>query len=399
MITCFEYYWGGKMEQEYEEFRTKICEAYSNSGVDIVDDEPFVYNNEQFWKNLCEFKDKDYLALKKVFNSYTRPNLDAVNNYNDKPVNKITNTNYKYYDDKIIGIIPMNIPNWENLLNLIIRYEREENKHVHKGTLYYFLGQQYLLRNYIEKGLLFINKAFMEDDMNHNDSLIKFPNTPAYKFLILNMEDPNQALKPLVEDIGNFINNSFLSGFAHSYDDFLNNFLNEAANKIDLKEAHLWLDHVIFFNNFIVRLKYTYNELNKTENIFDSISGEIVLSSIIGDLCLLIESTCKVKLNLPGKTFKAIYNALIPSGQNIYNWAGGAVNTSNFKGSSLITTLGRIFNNNYKSTNSLENSFHLTWGLRNNFHHNIESMSVIKDNFKSIINKQLEFFFDFIIDK
>ena len=389
------------MKEEVKQFRESICTGYKNAGVDIRKNEPYVYDNEQYWEALSQSYAKggyNYEFLKRVFNSCIRPSKKEIEDYKENPENKVSVTEYAAYDDKMFGITdiyPTEIQPYYNLLDLIYRYEKDEKKHVHKGTIFYFLLEEHLKRNQVEEGLLFINKAFIEDDLKHKDTTAKFPDSPAYKFIVLNSTNPKQALLTIVKDIVNFMDTEFMNRLGYRYEDFWNSFLKESSNKPSVREAHTWLDHVIFFNSFIVRLKKIYDTPSE---IFDSIFGEIIYSNIIGDLCLLIESFCKTKLSITG-TFKIIYAKLWDHGQKIYNWTGGFINNSDFKGASLENTLNLIFGNNYQSTDPLENSFYLSWGLRNNFHHNIESMSIIKDNFKEIIKKQMEFFFDYTINK
>ena len=341
----------------------------------------------------------NYDYLKKVFDSCSRPSRQEIENYKENPANKVSNTQYAAFDDKTFGIAdiyPKDIPHYYELLKLIYRYEKEEQKHVHKGNLFYFLLEEHLKMNQIEEGLLFINKAFMEDDFKHKDTTIKFPDSPAYKFIVLNAANPNQALFTIVKEIVDFMENAFMNDLGYSYNQFWSEFLNEASNKPDIEEAHKWLDQVIFFNSFIVRLKNIYR---MPPEIFDSVFGEIMLSTIIGDLCLLTESFCKVKLRINGNISEIYYNSNDPNTgvKKLYNWTGKSVTSSDFQGNSLEGTLINIFSNQYNSTDSIQNSFYLTWGLRNNFHHNIESMAIIKENFREIIKKQLEFFFDFAI--
>ncbi len=126
------------------------------------------------------------------------------------------------------------------------------------------------------------------------------------------------------------------------------------------------------------------------------------LSSIIGDFCLLIESICKLKLNLKGAINKIYLDKKNPNkGLNsLYKWSGKYITNSDFDDLKLESTLKSVFSNSYKgSTDSLENSFYLTWGLRNNFHHNINSIKIVSKYFKQIIKKQMEFFLDFSILK
>ena len=383
------------MDIEVKSFREKICQQYNQVGINIPQEEIFLYANEQFWNALFQYTKRDYTALKKILDSYSHPGIEEVKEYNKNPTNKITDSHYFHYDDKIMGLYPKHITVYENLLNMISCYEKEKKKHVHKGLIFYFLGEHYLINDYTEKGLLFINKAFREDDMKHTDISQNFPDSPAYKFMILNIEDPNQALKYIVEKIGGFIKNNFLDDFGYSYGDFFNKFLNAASNVSPLERAHKWLDHVIFFNNIMFKLEKSYR---MSEEILNSIFGEIILSSLIGDLCLQIESFCKNKLRINGM-FGSIYNTLKTTGQNIYNWSGGNIISSDFRNSALETTLNDIYRNSYQSNDALENSFYLSWGLRNNFHHNIESMSIIRKHFKKIIKKQLHFFFDFTINR
>lgn len=114
---------------------------------------------------------------------------------------------------------------------------------------------------------------------------------------------------------------------------------------------------------------------------------------------MLIESFCKLKLGISG-TISQIYDDKSKGIKKLYRWKGGYINSTDFEDVNLGNTLKYIFNNSYnKSNDALQNSFYLTWGLRNNFHHNIESIQIIRENFKIIIGKQMEFFINFVIKK
>ena len=151
------------MDTEVEKFRKDTCDGYKEVGVDIIKKEPYVYNNEPYWVALYQKFDRDYNTLSKVLNSCSRPSINEIGDYNRDPTKKISDTQYKFFDDKTFGLYPRDITTYDNLIRLILRYEEQEKKHVHKGTIFYFLGEQYLISDYIEKGLLFINKAFKEE--------------------------------------------------------------------------------------------------------------------------------------------------------------------------------------------------------------------------------------------
>lgn len=380
------------MIEEVEQLKNRICLSYKKIGIDIKNEQTHVYNNESYWKRLYQLVDKDYISLKVVLDTCPRPFKSEISRYKEDPKNKVSDISYADFDDRTFGLVslfPKNIDSYENLLKRIYRYEQEEEKHVHKGTIYYFLAEEYFKKDDIEKGLLFTHKAFIEDDLKHLDARNYFPNTPAYKFIILNIQEKEQSSYYIVKRIVNFLEETFFRDMEHLYDAFFNGFLNKAS----ITENHKWLDQVIFFNSFAVKLDKIYRT---PEEVFDSMLGEIMLSSITGDFCLLIESFCKVKLNLDG-VINTLYTNRRNGIRNLYGWQGNSINRSDFEGSELAVTLKTIFNNNYASGDSLQNSFFLTWGLRNNFHHNIESMAIIRSNFKEIIKKQMEFFVDFAI--
>jgi hypothetical protein len=391
------------LDTEIEGFRGEICQRYLKVKFDIRKVEPFVYSNEKYWEALYQSYNKggyDYDSLKKVFDICSRPTQDQIIAYKQNPKNKVNDIEYSHFDDKTFGladIYPLKIENYVRLLNLIFKYEDKEKKHVHKGTIFYFLLKEFFEQKRINDGLLFVNKAFIEDDLKHVDTKTVFPNSPAYKFIILDRDNPEHALLRIVEEISYFTEEIFLNDFGHSYKDFWNKFLNEASKKATMEDAHKWFDHVNFFNSFIIRLKRTYDLSDISWDIYDSFFGELVLSNFIGELCLFIESFCKIKLNCPGLTIGGVYYQELKS---IYGWHTDYYRGNDFKGENLENTLVNIISDEYHGCrNSILNSFYLTWGLRNNFHHNVESLSIIKKHFKPIIKKQLKFFFDFAITK
>lgn len=390
------------MDKKIEDFREEIYQRYLKANFDIKKVESFVYSNEKYWDALYQSYNKggyDYDSLKKVFNTCYRPTEDQITAYKKNPKNKVKDIEYFHFDDRTFGLVdiyPLTIENYISLLNLIFKYEVEEKKHVHKGTIFYFLLKEFFKQKRIDDGLLFVNKAFIEDDLNHLDKKTIFPNSPAYKFIVLDRDNPEQALLRIVEEASYFIEENFLKKFGYNYDDFWEKFLDEASKKSNIEEAHKWFDHVNFFNSYIIRLKRTYDLSYISWDIYDSVFGELIYSNFIGELCLLIESFSKVKLNLASVTINRIYPVL----KRIYGWTSDYYNGNDFKGNNLESTLVNILSDNYHGCKDpILNSFYLTWGLRNNFHHNIESLSIIKKYFKPIIKKQLMFFFDFVITK
>ncbi|KKL07207.1 hypothetical protein LCGC14_2588340, partial [marine sediment metagenome] len=195
----------------------------------------------------------------------------------------------------------------------------------------------------------------------------------------------------LSQVVPHFIKNEILGSFAFS--DLYSKFLDKPSS-ISQDELK-WLDHIAYFTKLIIQLQRYFS---LTEDLIYSTLGELFISSIIGNICLLIESTCKLKINsLPNNAqFKHIYQELK---RNHYSWNANLHN-DDFLEQNLANTLTDIFNNQYRgSTDSLENSFCLSYGLRNKVLHNINSLNILREKFKKIVKKQMEFFIEFAITK
>jgi len=372
----------------------EIIKRITNAGFDSN-------QQEEYLKKIKKFDENNPDTLKYIFDIYKHPSEEDVNDYFKDLAKKVPiGIKNADIDDltylKCINFHP-NLPFQEfftksgKFLKMVLNYEKHKKKHIHKGAIYYNLHIIYLQIGVNDLALLNIHKAFIEDDMKHYGNE-NFPRTYSYKFIVLDETCPNSFVKI----VKSFIENEFLKP-KYAFKDFYDNFLNKASNLS--KDEHKWFDHIVFFNNFLVKLERVYR---LPKDIYNSILGELNLSSIIGDFCLLIESICKLKLKLKGAINKIYFDKKNPNiGLNfLCKWSANFISNSDFNDLKLEATLKSIFSNSYNgSSDSLENSFYLTWGLRNNFHHNINSIKIVSKYFKQIIKKQMEFFLDFSILK
>jgi hypothetical protein len=239
-------------------------------------------------------KNKEYSSLKALLNTFPHPTLKDVEDYNNNQNNKVvlSNLNYAGVDDRLY----QNICHLERgmdkgvyvdsftYLNLITRYESEEQKHTHKGAIFYNIGLFLFKEGRIEEALLFIHRGLKEDHMKHQGE-DKFPKVDSYKIITLDKSLNNPVINTAID----FLTNQFLGGY--TFNEFYTKFLDlpSYVKQNDLK----WLDHIAYFTKLIIQLQRYFSI---PEDLLYSTLGELFISSIVGDICLLIESTCKLKL-------------------------------------------------------------------------------------------------------
>lgn len=343
-------------------------------------------------------KTQNYDSLKALFNIYPHPTFKDVEHFNNDHNNKVVlrSINYAGVDDRMCEIIcHLNRGFTEQVykdliayLNMIIQYEREEQKHTHKGGIFYNIGLFLFKKGRIEEALLFIHRGLKEDHMKHQGK-DNFPRVDSYKMITLDKTLNNPVINTAID----FITNQFLGSF--TFNDFYSKFLDKPSS---IKQNELkWLDHIAYFTKLIIRL---HRYFSFYDDLLYSTLGELLISNILGEICLLIESTCKLKLinSLPADaTFGTIYYQELKPNNSTWN---ASFNNNDFRESNLNNTLGKIFKNKYGgSKDPLENSFCLSYGLRNKVLHNINSLSILRENFKKVVKKQMEFFIDFVINK
>ena len=353
---------------------------------------------ENLINNLQEYLNNDtpnnFNALYDSFPHPTKREVEQFDTLNPIPDHGV---DYATIDDMLHsyicnyqGILDNNLySNTIDFIENIIRYEDARGVHTHKGAAYFNMGRYELKHGKFEDGLLKIHLSLKEDHLKHRGQ-DNFPRTPSFKIIILDRSLQDSDILSIVR----FIENQFLDSY--SFDDFYSNFLN---NPSTISSNHMdWLDHICFFTSRMYKLN-RYFKIRS--DYFNSTLGELTLASIIGDICLLIESTCKLKMgNLlsPNATLGSIYRELCSN--NFYSWNRQTLWRVNpdFEETQLVNTLALVLNNNYRSNDPIHNSFLLTYGLRNKVLHNINSLKVIRERFRDIIEKQMEFFIDFVIN-
>ncbi len=367
----------------------QILKEYGLSGeqVKIFEDKLSIFDKKNQFK-----------IFKELMNVFPHPTLRDVENYYQDTSNKLVvkGIDFGGIDQLLCQILngltistspEEAFPKLVSYLNLVMKYEEEEQKHTHKGAIYFNIGQYLLKHGQIENALHFIHRGLIEDDMKHKGKT-KYPNVWSYRIITLDKNFDHFYVKDMIK----FIDKKILRG-NYSYDDLYNNFLNKPEI---VTSNHIgWLNHIAFFHYFLYHLKNRYKNPN---DLYYSVLGEITSSNLIGDLCLLIESVCKLDNPSLNKTGRETFNDIHREMQKKYSWKGPGVNGNNFVGAALNGTLSQIFANSYQGSHDpLLNSFYLSWGLRNKVNHKIETIR-ISELFEKIINKQFEFLLDFIIN-
>ena len=354
---------------------------------------------EDLLKKINYLDHSNYENYKEIFDLYPHPPTAEVSKFKLDNSHKVVIPK-KFYagiDDLVHGCTNYLDINTDpekvyrsliNHLNMVLLYEERESKHTHKGAIYFNIGQCLLFKGDIEQALLFIHRGHIEDYMKHK-GIVPFPIVWSYQIITL---DPSHK-NPYAEELRKFINSQFLDptfSFQQLYDGFL-----ALPNKAPSHNFE-WFDHVSFFHSLIRRIKV---KMEKPKDIYDSILGNIISANLIGEICLLVESICKLKLKIKQPTLNiGSFKFLYPELKSHYKLRG-YVNGNDFSEMHINSTLSDIFANKYKNIKTnLANSFYLTWGLRNEVHHLVYSNSILEIEFENIIKKQFDFLLDFLIN-
>lgn len=116
---------------------------------------------KQVEERLLAVDNQDFQTFKNLLNSYPHPSLSRVNDYKMNSDNKVLvkDIDYGGIDDLISGTInnlrkdtdpEIAYKRLIPYLNAILKYEEEDHKHTHKGSIYFNIGQGLLKKGNVE---------------------------------------------------------------------------------------------------------------------------------------------------------------------------------------------------------------------------------------------------------
>jgi len=148
---------------------------------------------------------------------------------------------------------------------------------MHKGTPYYWLGVTAILNDDFDKGFLYMHNAFEEDQQTKGTLL---PNSPAHFFVTLEANNVNQAFRPKVEYISNYLESKITQynidrGRSLSLEDFKREWLTNP----DLLDVVYDFVYLLFkFNRMEVQRELTHNTF-----------GTLLMTTMLFELCRIVE--------------------------------------------------------------------------------------------------------------
>jgi hypothetical protein len=301
---------------------------------------------------------------------------------------------------------------WIKILGFVKEWENtNKNKTLHKGTPYYFSAVASILQNDFDTAMMSMNNALKEDEKNAPN---KWTNLPAYLFLTLNDQYPDQYLKSYVDWIIGFIRNrlngkgSELEIYKNHYKAKRNGNLTYAQfRKKFLDSQNVSEELKFFFVYSIIRLWHLHR-LHKNK-LGDDLMAPLIFTNSLFTLILVIDNLLKTwnNPNLQRKKFSEhlhlisiqenwinpqcrymnYMNDLALNSRRDSNFNNWCKELIRFKGNEYITS------NSCRVIGKLESDFVLACGLRNFSAHTIESQSFLWKNYIKILQSVLNCLF------
>ncbi len=288
---------------------------------------------------------------------------------------------------------------WDFPLKVTNEWEsKNQDKTIHKGTPYYFLGGTCILKGDLEKGFLLIHQALEEDKKTFQTDV---PQTPSYWFVTL--------------DYGKM---QFFDGEVHKVAIFIDGKLNDYRStrkgiltlddlRLKFMQTTTLQDVVFYFVFTIFRIKKLIEEIDQRlkENAFST----LLQANTLLDCCLVVENTIKKQnrysnASLDQQTIGPLIEFL--SSKSSLNIEGSKIKELRdaFKSpSDFSDTVQKMLSSQYcfrdrTTLQPIEEDFAITYGFRNFGAHKIEDQPVIYKNFDEISRRILNTLF-FSVEK
>ncbi len=287
---------------------------------------------------------------------------------------------------------------YKKVLSFVHEWEENNKPHkLHKGTPYYFYAVFCILKDDLDKGLLLMHQAYLEDQRAGKTD------TPASYFVTLNDEPQEQFFRTKVIETAKFLD-EFLEKYrnAHSASLTLESLRNKFLGKSPFEEESFFFVYCIFKLEKIIRKIEKEIRANRmashieTTSIFELCKlAEVLLANKIRsnqniNFASRIDQFCKdtrVSLNLR------------QSGRQTNLGFLNGERDSNFE-----STIRGLVDHTYSDTRFVSNpspiefDIALTYCLRNFGGHKIEEQELIYEEFEKIAERILNTMF-FIIEK
>lgn len=287
---------------------------------------------------------------------------------------------------------------WQHVCRIIWNWEKKNSNKIHKGTPYFFLGENLLRQGNIDIAFLFIYNAIEEDKRfsNQYGDANFYKHLPAYMFASI-VDNPRNRLYPFVNVLRSEIKNRIDAynseyGKHFSFADFDKKFLENNALEW---EKYLFVYSLNNLKNSkdIVIKELENNEFSRLKNLDTIFNLCLVIDNIIGKnggshISDRIQKLCKSKSICAGKTCLQICESRQSKDKvkkeccQIYDSLGFGPNKN------MKQAINDCLSLNYPLGKPVRKeilNLIFIWGLRNYGGHNIESETIFVEKFEEIL--------------
>lgn len=319
---------------------------------------------------------------------------------------------WHYLDGNSIIIRPFQLCDYvfEKIFSLVDEWEsKNPEKHIHKGTPYYFYGMICILKQDIDKGLLLMHQAYQEDELLFKVGK-RTDKTPAMCFIYLDDTKAEQFFRGKVIETVQFLN-YYLSKYGT---------LNISQLRANLFEDDNFKEESFYFVYCIFKLEKLITKINK--NLKENILASYINTAIIFELCKLAEVLLKRRYQKQEILMINKYNKNSKNkGLDFIHYIDyfcqdtsihlslrtnniGYLNKELKNNQTFSSTIKGIANHSYSHNNfvssplPIEYDIALTYCLRNFGGHTIKDQRTLSEEFEKIVISILNFIF-LIIEK
>ncbi len=275
---------------------------------------------------------------------------------------------------------------YKKILPLVHEWESNHKPHkMHKGTPYYFYAVFCILKDDLEKGLLLMHQAYLEDQrLGRND-------TPSSFFIKLNDKEQDQFFRQKLLETANFLG-SYLLEYRNVHNSTLN--IEDLRNKF--LGQNQYDEEAFFFVYCIFKLEKIIKRIEKESR--ENRMASYIETSLIFELCKLTEVLLSKSIHSNQRI--AFANRLgffcqDPRVQlNIRQQHRGRNNNLGFlngeRNQNFSNTIGGLLNRTYTHVKFVNNPVNieydiaLTYCLRNFGGHKIQDQNFIYQEFEKI---------------